>query len=263
MTDENAPPIQDTPGTDEPREESNDATTQPPAIMLPIGLVFLAGSIALIVWASGAIFEHMEASKTFQQTTARVIASGSHTVRTKHDGVKRVKHQDLDLIYEYNVDGNRYTSSLVDFGENIRPTKLSVNHLLSKYPEGANVPVHYDPSNPDRAILQLAWPAENLLTILMGAAFGFLFLGLMFKSVANPTGGALWALGRVTFEPGRLLVLLVLVNAALMCFIPWYFGPLTVNASLVGGGALGLLIGLSRAVRGPGQPRPDAATSTD
>jgi hypothetical protein len=226
--------------------------------MIPMGLVFLGGSIALIVWASGAIFEHIEAAKTFEQTTGRVVSSSAHTVHGRR-WRQRVTHQDLDLTYEYTVDGNSYASGLVDFGENIRPTKVSANALLNKYPEGANVPVYYDPADPQRAILQLAWPAENLLAILMGTSFALLFVGLMFRSVANPEGGVLWAMGRVAFEPGRLLALLTLVNAGLMCLLPSFFGPLTVNASIAGGLALGLLIGLTRAVKGPGKKKPQPA----
>ncbi len=233
----------------------NVAKAPPVSIMLPAGLIFLSGSIAMILWACGAIFEHVEAKQIFKETTGQIVATGAQEVRVyrtrsnHHTGGRSHRgptYQDLDLLYEYKVDGNSYTGGLLDFGENIRPTKWSVDVVLNKYPKGANVPVYYDPADPRRAILQLEWPAENLLCILMGGSFAFLFLGLMLSSVARPGGGPLRLLSRLAFEPGRVLAALTLLNALLMCALPWFFGPLTVKASIVGGIGLGLLVAVRR-----------------
>jgi hypothetical protein len=99
------------------------------------------------------------------------------------------------LVYEYEVDGRRLTADTLQVRGNMQ-TVRSVRHeqeLLSSYPEGKCILVHYNPAKPEEAVLQPGVPRGLLLLTAGGAVMFFVGLGLI-----------LIFTGAMTFPPGPL-----------------------------------------------------------
>lgn len=91
-------------------------------------------------------------------------------------GADRTHH--LDLTYSYQVDGRDHHGSQIGYRPLWRtdsPQRMA--RLSQRYPEGANVSVHVDPSDPSRAVLEpgggwsmFALPAAGLMFMVVGAS---------------------------------------------------------------------------------------------
>ena len=88
-----------------------------------------------------------------------------------------------NILYNYEVQGNKYRSYRVFFEDVTRLCTGSgyAREIISRYPSGKNVSVHYNPENPQVAVLEtgikfshLFFPATGILFILLGlwALFG-------------------------------------------------------------------------------------------
>ena len=66
---------------------------------------------------------------------------------------------DADVVrvavrYEYHVGGTRLVADTVAFGLEELMDGAEARAIAERYPEGAEVTVHYDPENPDVAVLE-------------------------------------------------------------------------------------------------------------
>jgi hypothetical protein len=111
-------------------------------------------------------------SKQWPRTQGRVIQWGLDPGATMRVG------DDSALIgYEYQAGGVRYTSRRIDFAG--RWAGWSARKALFRYTEGATVEVSYDPSEPERAVLEPGMALGNFLRLLFGlTVLGFGLLAL-------------------------------------------------------------------------------------
>lgn len=74
------------------------------------------------------------------------------------------------VVFEYLVDGRRYTGKRVEFGDRHFLTRKKAQRHLARYPLHARVPVYFDPMNPADSVLvrQIAYPTRYMV---MGIAF--------------------------------------------------------------------------------------------
>ncbi|AZO57716.1 DUF3592 domain-containing protein [Mesorhizobium sp. M8A.F.Ca.ET.057.01.1.1] len=86
------------------------------------------------------------------------------------------------IVYTYGVAGQRYSADRVSFGATVTASLPGlVSGQASRYVEGSNVDVHYDPANPASAVLECR---VRGLWLLWVCSLGFL-------------GGAAWLVGLV------------------------------------------------------------------
>ena len=80
--------------------------------------------------------------------------------------------------YEYRVSGKRYVSSTVRIGDYLpwAPARVQA------YPEARQVRVYYDPTNPQRAVLDPAYPLSAVVTFI-AVALGSLVCALYVRSI--------------------------------------------------------------------------------
>jgi hypothetical protein len=82
-----------------------------------------------------------------------------------------------DISYTYQVDDMLYTSDRISFAGKTsysKPDKAEM--IVAKYPDGSNVSVFYDQSNPKEAILERSAKGSGVLLV---AGVIFLVIGLI------------------------------------------------------------------------------------
>jgi hypothetical protein len=79
----------------------------------------------------------------------------------------------IEIIYEYDVDGDTYTSRRYSFGD--RPTKstrsAAETWLEEHYPVGSDTTVYYDPDDPDVTVLETGGAGTQFVIFLVGLVF--------------------------------------------------------------------------------------------
>ncbi len=150
----------------------------------------------LIFWAAASFFGFLaganrlmayEASQARKWPTAKgqVLETGSHKKRICGTGKDSNKCRDdywADVVYEYEVDSTKHRAKVVDFSEVGRP-KREVDAQLAKYPVGSEVTVHYAPSRPSRAYLEIGTAKQffDAFLGLLGAVAAAALTGFIFN----------------------------------------------------------------------------------
>lgn len=133
-------------------------------------IIFGALVVALglgITWLMHDLEVKNEASKSWPQVTGTITKSERYT-------------DSVDIRYRYEVNGESFESRKMFMGVLVNSDitfadapSISDAGLLSRFPQGADVPVYFDPSNPSLAVLL---PTAEPNTTLMKLVFGYLFI---------------------------------------------------------------------------------------
>ncbi len=116
----------------------------------------------------------------------RVVSSGTESTQTLANRQRVTLHRAV-IEYSYRANGREYHSGRTSFGADVSGAEGAAKARAARYPVGAAVVVHYDPSNPSNAVIEthatLNWLLAVLGVLFLGAAVhfaGFLsFPGLM------------------------------------------------------------------------------------
>lgn len=141
-----------------------------------VGIIFLLAGITLIFIGSRPL---IKASGTADWPTVRgtIISSESKSSRVSHGSGKRSgSAHGIMVDYEYEVDGKSYSSDVVAFGADRFHDAKSASSVMQMYPEGKEVTVFYDPTDPDTSVLEAGIHKRAL--ILPGGGLAFLLGGL-------------------------------------------------------------------------------------
>ncbi len=104
-------------------------------------------------------------------------------VKRDEDGDVTTMYTPL-ITYEYQVDGQGYTNNRVRVQAYAATNMQSVSSKkLEEYPVGSQVEVHYDPLNPEDALLEIGTGKVNL-PIIIGIVCGLVVLYAAFKMIA-------------------------------------------------------------------------------
>jgi hypothetical protein len=84
------------------------------------------------------------------------------------------------IEYSYRVDGREYHSTQIAFGGKLAGSEELAQAKAARYPQGADVVVHYDPKNPSNAVLdaKVAYAKPLLVVALVFFALALFFSGL-------------------------------------------------------------------------------------
>jgi hypothetical protein len=107
----------------------------------------------------------------FETAEGVIIRSG---VRTEH-GSDGPTHA-LDVAYNYEVDGRWYTGTRYSYGEMSTNTG-AWQRVSAGLPVGKRVPVHYNPGDPDDAVLRVEPTGAQLLMLWFLAPFNVIVVG--------------------------------------------------------------------------------------
>jgi len=111
-------------------------------------------------------------SQSFAQTTGHVLSSKLTTHYGKHISYS------ADFVYDYTVDGQRFTGTKVDYGRALNSTHAWAQSLLTRYPAGSTTPVYFDRANPSDAVLEPGLRGPGLFTTVFLVPFNVMMIGL-------------------------------------------------------------------------------------
>lgn len=125
-------------------------------------------------------FRESIASKTWPVVSGTVVES---RVRDHHNSDNTTVYQ-VDVRYEYTIEDIRYTGNQVSLSDINYVNLKKAKAVVSRYPVGQTVEVHYDPVYPGRAVLETGvkgsvWAVIGvgcLLTLMGMGAVKFLLL---------------------------------------------------------------------------------------
>jgi hypothetical protein len=114
------------------------------------------------------------------------VTSGSIVYAEEHSSTSDVENSDGEresvttygapLAYRYEVNGKIYFSNIRCFGALTGASQDWAQSILLRYPSGAQVPVSYNPADPNTAVLEPGSSSEAFW--LPGAGAAFLLFGL-------------------------------------------------------------------------------------
>lgn len=160
------------------------------AVVAAIGLVaLLAGwfirSTALQM-ASWPTVQGKVLSSTVTSKRERRTSGTSDDRRSRNQTMYTAK-----VRYEYSVEGKRYESSRIGAMEQSSSSRSSAQSRADRYPVGGACTVHYDPSDPASAVLEVGGGTIGLIVMIVGAlalAGGGAVAGGLAGDVASQAG---------------------------------------------------------------------------
>jgi Protein of unknown function (DUF3592) len=138
------------------------------AILIGFGLIAFAIGVAVYVvqFRQGL---RADASKRWPTSPGSIVSSA-----LEQSPGKRWRYR-AAVQYRYRVAGKTYEANRVFWGGNEGRQKHMAS-VISSYPAGSSVPIHYDPQNPAEAVLN---PTQNVGSRpLVLYAMGMMTLGL-------------------------------------------------------------------------------------
>ena len=124
---------------------------------------------------------HKKAPKIFAQL-AEVAAMQAEVYSQEAAPMKAGVYRP-DVIYEYEINGNKYTNNKVrPVGKNQGFQKREIDRILNLYPVGAKVYIYYNPKNPSISFTD-PWIRFSPVAITIPTALIFLGLGLCFSEI--------------------------------------------------------------------------------
>jgi hypothetical protein len=158
--------------------------------------------VFMLAFAGGGIFLISRTRKSQAEaagsnswpSTAGVIEEA--TIQTRHstdsDGSTNTSYSP-HVRYSYRVGGADYSSTKISFGFGVGSSNYNkAQQWLAGYPQGKQVPVYYDPANPQNAVLERA--ARGSTT---GYVLGVIFIALGICMGCPVIFGILMSLARV------------------------------------------------------------------
>lgn len=142
------------------------------------GLLILSGFVGLLAFATVYKYFEVRIASRWPTVPGRVVRS--RTVQRKAGKIGREeKNVELrnfaEVTYEYVVQGRKFRASRVSIGEDLG--NYQVAETLAKYPAGAHVMVHYNPTRHGEAVLERD-PPEGIFKIMTYAILGLAAVGL-------------------------------------------------------------------------------------
>lgn len=142
-----------------------------------IGLIPIGFGVLLIV---NGVRDRRKgaASREWPRTTGRIVSSSVRTQKVPNPGKGSpyINKFHPAIHYTYSVGNQPYQGSNYAIGYETQ-TLPQTNKIVERYPEGAEVQVHYNPQNPSEAVLDTGVSSgrNNLIMGIILVIFGLIF----------------------------------------------------------------------------------------
>jgi hypothetical protein len=145
----------------------------PAKAFLPGMAFFILGGVMVlaILWASRR--QAAEAAR-WPQIAGRIVSSTVEHYRQRVGGAQTgtlATFYEAVIEYAYTVNGREYHSTRLDFGGKFAGAQNIAEEKASRYPEGRQVMVRYDPKDPASAVLEVE--VAHIVSFLLVAVLFF------------------------------------------------------------------------------------------
>ncbi len=100
-----------------------------------------------------AVRRNWKKAATWPSVRGRVISSGVDSYEKREDGRTTTLYT-AAVEYAYQVHGVDYHSRQINLGMTTAGSQAGAEKVAARYPQGAEVDVHYEPENPSNAALE-------------------------------------------------------------------------------------------------------------
>jgi hypothetical protein len=145
------------------------------------GLLFLFGLPMAFIGLLVYVTLKVQRAKGWQQAMARITESKVEVVRHRFAGDTTKVTNKAMVTYQFTAGAQTISSDCISVG--LAPSD-QVDVTLSRYPVGAQVPVFYDPANPNECALERT-PPVSLGCLWTGALTGLLVYALVLSWFNN------------------------------------------------------------------------------
>jgi hypothetical protein len=165
--------------------------------LFPLLGFFLLGVGARNIWRGVASSRWPVAAAVVEESTTSVTVDKDSSRRTS------AATYTANIVFGYDVNGLRYTTDLIQFGQTVGSGDSSDAELRRvRYPKDAALTVRYHPADPSIATVQPGFHSDALWLPGAGLAFalpGIMFL-LMYLGSESEVGGGSMRYGLVFFS---------------------------------------------------------------
>lgn len=128
-------------------------------------LIFVGVGIGLSIWG-WSVLQDARVSESWPATDGEILSS-TIRVDTDEDGTSYFG----DVTFRYFVDDVAYTSDNVSFGQYGSSDRDHAEEIVARYPAGSGATVHYDPAEPETAVLEPGVTWSSYMLLGMGVLF--------------------------------------------------------------------------------------------
>ena len=117
------------------------------------------------------------------QIAGRIVSSTVEHYRQRVGGARTgnlVTFYEAVVEYAYSVNDREFHSTRLNFGARVAGSQQLAEAQASRYPEGSQVMVHYDPKNPANSVVETE-VAHGVMMIVV--ALGFFAAAIFFSGV--------------------------------------------------------------------------------
>jgi hypothetical protein len=119
-------------------------------------IIYIAFIVLGVFFIGMAIMQQLKAKKaekTWPTAPGVILSSivGTHLSHSSRGGT--TTQYMPEVAYEYQVNEITYKGSSVGFGKSTTSSRKATE-IVSRYPQGTAVSVHYDPQDPAKAVLE-------------------------------------------------------------------------------------------------------------
>lgn len=143
--------------------------------LLPLVFVLVGG---VILYFGVRQILRANASHSWLSVTGVVMVAelGKHVGRDPDDATT----YSADISYDYVVNDHSYVNGAVDFGSVQTSDPSTARRVLKRYPVGLQVPVYYNPDDPQDAVLEPGLNGGSWFLPIFGGVFLVVGVGVFF-----------------------------------------------------------------------------------
>ena len=123
-----------------------------------------------VLWFFAGYRHYINSAARWPTAPGKVVESRVESYEKRDDGKLSTVHAPL-VEYIYQVHGREYRGRQIRLGMTIEGSEVFAQKTVARYPEGASVIVHYDPTNASNAALE--GPGGYTWIMLAAAMFCF------------------------------------------------------------------------------------------
>jgi hypothetical protein len=117
-----------------------------------MGQFLMIGVVGLAIFLIGLfLVRKSQAAGSWPSTTGTIIQTA---IEQRDSGDPESASLGLVVGYRFQIAGRNYSGSRIRFDETMYSTTKQAQAALSRFPVGGQLPVYYDPQNPENCTLQ-------------------------------------------------------------------------------------------------------------